>query len=255
MRRIALWALAAAVLLAPMPNASAAGKTNVAGMTRFYAMAVTENHIYLSPGVAGSVIAIMNTDGSQAGTITNVPGASGMVVVGSILYVAAYGASSIERFDLTTDPPTKLSSFSTYPFTSPRELAYVGGRLWFTSLCAQWGSYVARMPINDGQPVRELKGSNGDWNYCTAMEWSQFAPNALLLHNEGVSPQHLYEYDVTKGQRPSLVTSDPWGWGSYGGAPAEPLPGGSEFALPWTGGVGTFRMSDMFGPKIGRAHV
>jgi hypothetical protein len=247
MRHAALLVFAVAFLV-PAPAASAAGATEVPGMTHFYGMAVTSDHIYLSPGVSGSSIAIMNPDGTQAGTIDNVPGAAGMVVVGDVLYVAAYGGSKIARFDLTTDPATPLSSFSTYPLASPLDLTYAGGRLWFTSLCEQWGSHVARMPIDDGMPVRELKGSNGDWNYCTELDAGPYAPNRIFLHSRGVSPQTLYEYDVTKGLRPALVTSDPWEWGSYNGAPAEPLPGGDEFALAWTGGVGTFRLSDMFGP-------
>jgi hypothetical protein len=247
MRRLLL--VLTVVLLIPAPPASAAGAgTVVTGMSSFYALAVTPQHIYLSSGVSGNQVAIMNPDGSQAGAISNIPGASGMVIVDDVLYVAAFGGSKIARFDLTTDPPTALTSFSTYPLASPYDLTYAGGRLWFSSLCEQWGSRVARMPINDGLPVRELSSANGDWNYCTGIESSPYAPDRILLHNRGVSPQNLYEYDVTKGQRPALVTSSPWDWGSYNGAPAEPLPGGEEFALAWSGGVGTFRLSDMFGP-------
>jgi hypothetical protein len=175
-----------------------------------------------------------------------------MTIVDRILYVAAYGASKIFRYDLATDPPTKLTLFSTAPLPSPRDLVYAGGKLWFTSGCDRWGSRVGRMPLDDGAPVAELKPTSiADSTYCTAIEHGDAAPNRILLHNTGVSPQNLYEYDVRAGRAPRLVSStSDWQWGSYNGAAVLPLPKTSEFATAWTGGVSTFQLSNMFGPTF-----
>src|SRR6478672_2963392 len=98
--------------------------TIVSGMTSFYAMAVGDGHIFLTPGPSGSTIAIMNPDGSQAGSIQNVPGASGAVIVDHVLYVAAFQGNRIRRYDLTTDPPTKLPGLPTAPLDQPRDIRY-----------------------------------------------------------------------------------------------------------------------------------
>ena len=257
-----LLALAMIVSIAAAPPAVGAPETTtlptgtiVDGLNHFYAMAVTRSRIFLTPGPTGSTIAIMNPDGTQAGTITDVPGASGATVVDHVLYVAAFQADEVRRFDLSTDPPSPMTALSTSPLTEPRDLAFAGGHLWFTSGCDQWGARVGWMTL-DGASVQELIGSNGDWNYCTAMEANRYAPNRIFLHSEGVSPQNLFEFNV-KRTTPHLVTTDPWSWGSYSGQPVTPLPGGDEFAMYWSGdggsssgGPGVFSMSDMAGPTF-----
>jgi hypothetical protein len=229
--------------------------TIVTGMSSFYDMVVGGGHIFLTPGRGASTIAVMNPDGSQAGTLDNVPGGSGAVIVDHVLYVAAFDADKIVRFDLTTDPPTRLTGLPTAPFTQPRELLYAGGKLWFTSGCDQWGARLASMNL-DGSSVTELVDAASDWHYCTALEGNQYAPNRIFVHSEGVHPQDLYEYAVG-GTTPRLLTSDPWEWGSYNGQPVEPLPSSDSFAMYWAGQggggagtTGTFSMADMTGPGM-----
>jgi hypothetical protein len=226
--------------------------TVVTGFDSFGAILAGPHRVFVSGGTTGSSVAIFDLDGVRLGSLTNIPGPSGMVTVDGILYVAAFGASKIFRYDLSTDPPTRLTSFSTAPLPSPRDLVYAGHRLWFTSGCDQWGSGVGRMPLDDGAPVRELEASSiVDWSYCTAIEHGPAAPNRIFLHNTGVTPQNLFQYDVRLGRQPKLINdTSSWEWGSYNGAPAVPLPGTREIATAWTGGVSTFQLSDLFGPTF-----
>lgn len=151
-------ALPAAAFDGSAPNTG----TVVNGITAVYAMVAGHGHIYLTPGTAGSTIAVMNPDGSQDGTIDNVQGASGAVLVHGILYVAEFGADEIARFDVSTDPPTELAALSTAPLPSPRDLLYAGGHLWFTSGCEQGGSRVGWMPPG-GAWVKELTTRSDGW--------------------------------------------------------------------------------------------
>ena len=246
------WALAA-VLICSLPVARAEDGaapntgTLVTGITSVYAIVAGHGHIYLTPGQGTSTIAVMNPDGSQAGTIDNVPGASGAVIVHGVLYVAAFGADEIERFDLSTEPATKLAPLATAPLSAPRDLGYAGGHLWFTTRCGQFNSHVGWMPL-DGSWVKELTGRDGNWNNCTGLEANRYAPNRIFLHNEEVDPTHLFEFAVGK-TKPRLVASDPWDVGRYRGQPATPLPGGHVFAMSWSGGnPATFSMDDLTGP-------
>ena len=226
--------------------------TVISGFASFGSVMTTPHRVFVSEGNTGSAIAVFDLAGNRIGTLDNIPGPSGMAVAHNILYVAAYGASKIFRYDLSTAPPTKLTPFSTAPLPSPMDLVFAGHRLWFTSGCEQWGSRVGWMPTSDGLPVRELEPqSTADWTYCTAIEHGAAAPDRIFLHNTGVSPQNLFQYDVSLGHKPRLVNdTSNWQWGSYNGAPVVPLPGGDEIAMGWTGGISTFQMTDFFGPTF-----
>ncbi len=258
MIRRGAWVCASLVLMlavSPTPAGAADGPaantgTVVSGLTDVFAMAVGPDHIYLTPGELGSTIAVMNPDGSQAGTIENVSGASGAVVVHGILYVAAFGGGRIARFDLSTDPPTRLKGFLTGDLSEPYDLQFAGGHLWFTSGCDQWGARVAWMPL-DGSSINELPAGQENWDYCAQLEGNRFAPNRIFLHASGISPQNLYEYAVGTAT-PHLVATDIWDWGAYNGQPVAPLPGGDEFVMSWENngyGPSTFSMKDMSGPS------
>jgi hypothetical protein len=229
----------------PAPNSG----TVVSGMTNAYAIAVGPDHIYVTPGPSGSTIGVMNPDGSQAGTIDNVSGASGAVIIHGILYVAAFGGGRIARFDLSTDPATRLKGLPTGALNEPRDLLFAGGDLWFTSGCDQWGARVGWMPLG-GSWIKELTGPQAGWDYCTGLDGNRFAPNRIFLHSEGVSSEHLYEYAVGT-TTPHLVATDPWEWGSYDGQPVAPLPGGDRFVMSWPTNnyPSTFSMKDMTGPN------
>lgn len=227
----------------PAPNTG----TIVSGLADVYAIVPARGHIYLTPGPGGSSVAVMNPDGSQAGTLDDIAGASGAVTVDGTLYVAAFGASQIARFDLSTDPATPLPSLSTAPLSSPRDLRYAGGNLWFSTTCGTLDSHVGWMPL-DGSSVNELTDRHSAWDSCTGLEGNADAPNRIFVHDEQAGPTHLFEYAVGKPQ-PAFVARDPWRSDNYHGQPVTPLPGGNRFAMAWRdGNPSVFSMQDMHGP-------
>lgn len=227
----------------PAPNTG----TIVNGLGDVYAIVPAHGHIYLTPGPGGSSIAVMNPDGSQAGTLGGVAGASGAVAVDGILYVAAFDASEIARFDLSTEPPTQLSSLSTSPLSSPRDLRFAGGNLWFSTRCGSSDSHVGWMPV-DGSSVHELTDRYSAWDSCTGLDGNAHTPNRIFVHDEGTGTAHLFEYAVGR-PAPILVTRDPWPSGRYHGQSVTPMPGGDTFAMAWrSGNPSTFSLRDMHGP-------
>lgn len=222
---------------------------------------VTRTRIFISAGRSGSTVAVLDRNGREVGSLGDVPGASGLEVVEGVLYVAAYGASRIERFDLSSDPSARLSPLSTAPLPSPNDLAFVGERLWFTSGCDQWGTRIGWMPL-DGDPVRELESDGVPaWSYCTAIEDGVARSDRLWLHTVGSEPADLYQFAVWKGRTPELVNSTEglWQWGSYNGSPAVPISRGT-FVTGYDDGISAFQTRDLFGPTFsynsrGRTHA
>ena len=210
------------------------------------------DRVYVSSGRLGSSVAVFNRAGTQVGLIEHIPGASGIEIVHHILYVAAFRASRIDRFDLTTTPPTRMDPLSTDPLPRPQDLVFAGRRLWFTSGCNQWGSRVARIDLH-GTRVRELHVAAGvpPWSYCTAIEQGPARPDRIFLHNTGVRPQNLYQFDIHAGSAPTQVnsTEEVWSWGSYNGVPLVTLPGG-EFVTGQSEGIAAFRTRDFSGPTL-----
>jgi len=245
---VALGLPADAAVDGPAPNTG----TIVSGLTDVYEIVPAHGHIYLTPGPGGSSIAVMNRDGSQERTLDGVAGASGAVAVNGTLYVAAFGASEIARFDLSTDPATQLSPLSTAPLSSPRDLRFAGGNLWFSTRCGASDSHVGWMPL-DGSSVNELTNRRSGWDSCTGLDGNANAPDRIFVHDGQPGATHLFEYAVGKPQ-PAFVARDPWSSDNYHGQSVTPLPGGDTFAMAWRdGNPSVFSMHDLHGP-IGSYH-
>lgn len=251
---VVLLLLGSLLVVGALPAHGVPTGTVLAGLSSHYAMyVVPDGRIFVSEGFLGSDVAVLNADGVQTGTLTNIPSPAGITAVDSTLYVAAFGASAIYRFDLSTDPPTQLTSLSTSPLASPRDLAHAGGRLWFTSECNQFGSHLGSMALN-GSDVQETAISE---TYCTKMEWSRWAPDRIFIHNSFLSSQTLVEYDVSSGAA-VFVSSDSWPGGSFTGDSLSVTPDGLEFLIPFNLALSSFDIDDMIGPTFtydGIAHA
>jgi hypothetical protein len=246
---IAAIAATANLLLIPGAAAQVVGPTTIPGMTSFYAMAVTPQHIYLSPGPNGTSIAVMDPDGTFHGTIDDIQGPSGMAVQSRILYVAAYGAAEIERYDLTIDPPKKLAPLGTGALLYPHDLVVAGGRLWFTTLCGSLGSQFASMDL-DGTHLRATPTNDTvSWSYCADILLSPFAPKVMFLRPVGLSSTTLTEFDITGGRARAIDSTD-FGRTGFGGGPIAVMPGGETFVIPFKHGISTFIVRGMSGPAF-----
>jgi hypothetical protein len=198
--------------------------------------------VFVSGGEDSSQVVMVDFDGSIKGRLTGISEPSGMEIVGSTLYVAASGAARIERYDLNSFPPTKLSSLSTAPLTDPRHLVYLGGKLWFTSGCNQSGDHVSSMNLN-GSGIQDLVDPNASWDFCPRIDGGASAPNRLFVWGEPDYEPSLYEYNV--GDDPPTLVKTQW---QFASGDLEPSPSGSTFEMVGCDGVKEYGIDTFYGP-------
>jgi hypothetical protein len=210
------------------------------GMSNPYAMVVVGTKVYVSleAGTHASTpdtVAVLNADGTLDSKLEAIPGARGLAVSGTTLYVAASEAASIWRFDTTTDPPTKLGETSIAPMAWPLNLVVTNGRLWFGACTSTWEGRIGSMAL-DGTDVQAVLPIDPVaefhyWEYCPDLDAGAGAPGRLFIAPEGLSPSHLEIYDVSV-EPPTFTTDDPaWPHGYFYGSDIEPLTGGANFAV------------------------
>lgn len=216
----------------------------VKGITTFFQMVATDDHVYLSPGPPGSAIAVMDHDGSQHGRIGQVPGASGLAVHDDTLYVGATGSSTIERFDLMTDPPTRLSAWDTSDLAAPSWVAVAGGYLWFVDCADVAGTGVlGRIDLSTGTVTDQTPSDGtGDWRECPSITVSDFAPDLLFLQNLFSTGGMGAGFDVSTGA-PVLEFEAPIGIQAV-----EVMPDPASWATSYNGGVGVFPLGEISTP-------
>jgi hypothetical protein len=200
--------------------------------------------VFVSGGRNSSQVVIYDFNGKQVGTMNNISGPSGMEIVEDVLYIAATGSSSIERYALTSDVPNRLSSISTDPFESPEHLLFTAGRLWFTSNCsASWESSVASVSLGGGD-VRELEPVNWpSWEYCARVDGGKHSAGRIFISSEGLSPASTQEYDVTTDP-PTLIHEDD----GLSGGDLETMPGAQTFLRGNNQGIAEYTTADFSGP-------
>ena len=220
-------AIAASVLigavqvgLAPVASASI---TTLPMSDDIFEMVVdgAHDHVFVSSGPGEDAVAVLDYSGALVATLT-IPGASGMAIVGSTLFVAAADADEIVTVDTATLTTGTLSIGS---FIHPESIAYVAGTLWFT--IGACGSSVQQAHVDtDGQNLSTA--TTLDAATCPRYATSPADPNLLLMFDEGVSPTTLSEYDMSTGP-PTLVTSAANPDGSGNGEDAVFGPAGASF--------------------------
>ena len=182
------------------------------------------DHVFVSSGLGHSSVAVLDYGGDLVTTLS-VPGASGMAIVGNTLFIASAGDDEIATVDTSASPLTVGGHLPTAPLTDPGSLAYVGGKLWFTT--GACGSAVQHAHMDtDGSNVSAAVTLNAD--SCPRYAASPTDPNLLLMFDEDESPMMLSEYDMSTTP-PTLEISAANPDGSGGGEDAVFSPGGGNF--------------------------
>ena len=247
--------LSAPASAAPTPVQLGPG-TTVNGISSFGRMLVGGGYVFVSDSVNGTSIAIMRQNGTQADTITNIPGPNGMAVSGSTLYVAAAKASAIYVYDVSSLPATKTATYSTLPVSAPTSLALSGGRLWFTGLdsgVSSQGTIGTLKP--NGTDLQEYTPTNYEyWQYygvCGDIDQSDFAPDRIFLHGNGCGePDALYLYDTSAVPPVLLSNYGLSSWGSYSSQPVAVLPDGSGMVVQNNNTVVVESLDALTGPTF-----
>jgi hypothetical protein len=161
------WLLVAVVasIAGVATSAARADTTSVLPAQGFGAIAVDEAHahVFLSGDFNrdASAITVVDAAGAPTGQIENEPGASGMVIVGSTLFVGLCDGGAIDLIDTST--LTRAGSV-TAPIASPSaagltprgqcELVAAGGRVWFPAKAAGGTLEMASIAIASPHAVR-----------------------------------------------------------------------------------------------------
>ncbi|MBI4258986.1 MAG: calcium-binding protein, partial [Actinobacteria bacterium] len=191
---------------------------------------------YLS---AGATVEIVDYSGNPLGSLTGLDDARGLAIVDDVLYVADHDTSTIERFDLSTWPHTRLEPFVLEAFTWPDRLVHAGGALWFTAeSCGTNSQPVYRIEL-DGTGLTELAGFTEDSPYCLPMFASEDAPNRLVLGRETI-----VVYDLSTDP-PTKLAERRGGVGS-----AVILPGGASLLRAEGLTVVELALDDLSGPNF-----
>lgn len=169
----------------------------------------SRQQIFATGGTGDTSVAVLNYDGSVKATIGSIPGAAGMVLDGSTLYVARMGGAAIEKVDAVT-----LTKVWTYvlPQETSGSIGLASGRLWFLA-----GPCGVTAQLASLDPVLGTVETYPDLTYqCPRFVSSANASGTLILGDMGLSPVTLTKLDVS-GPVPEKVAEewDPGGSMSY----------------------------------------
>jgi len=208
----------------------------VTNLTSVADIAVSPDLVFLAEGSTGGDVAVMDHDGTQVGTIRNVPGPIALATRGDTLYVAARGASAIYVYDISVDPATLVDTYSTLPVSQPTSLARAGGRLWFTGIDHGNSSTYASLGsmTTAGEDIASyLPPTFEDWQLpatCGAIDHSSFAPSRLFLRERGcyTGSYHLHVYDASSEPPVRLTEFGSASGAGYDRTMVAVLPSGTE---------------------------
>lgn len=205
------------------PPASAMAGT-LLPLTNFYGMVVdgAQDHVFVTGGNGNDKVLVLDYEGNILTSIY-VPGASGMTLVGTTLYVAAYGGASIDTIDTTTNPPTKSGTVPIGSYTQPQEIAYAGGRLWFTAIVAGGSTRTVAVVNTNGTGLQAAGSFKGD-----RFRTDPTDPNVLMSFSFGSSG--VYKYDASTLPA-TLVRSSAYLGSASNQKDLEVLPDGTKFTL------------------------
>lgn len=156
-------------------------------------------HVFVS-NPSGNSVAVFDFSGNPVKTISGLPGADGMVIHGSTLYVADSTGGTIEGIDLSSLEDT--GSVAT-GLDDPTVLAYAGGELWTTSDAGNGFSRLTSVTLNG--TVTVVPVSNATEYQHPVVATTPADPN-LLYVGGGLGADSLYELDVSSGA-PTILAS------------------------------------------------
>lgn len=169
------------VVLAPRPAraeliASPISGAVKLGLDAFVAAELSGDRLFVA-GEPDRVL-VLDLAGAEIARM-NVVDPGGLEVVGDTLFVVSVSRAKIQRFDLTTTPPTRLEPLDVSGAGRPDDIAYGNGRLWLTSEDACDGAFPLWSLALDGS---DLQGHDvGGYDTCRTLHTDPHAPGRLAL--------------------------------------------------------------------------
>ncbi|WP_055490759.1 YncE family protein [Streptomyces sp. TP-A0356] len=158
-------------------------------------------HVFISDPKTNTVV-VTDYAGKVVGRITGEAGANGMAVSrdSATLYVALTDADAIAAVDTATLKET--ARFATGANSGPLDLAFAGGKLWFSyGKYAQGGGNLGSLDFAAAKPAVALNQSGGvSWEAAPQLSSAPSGDQGVLVAgNQDRSPEELTVYDVSSG--------------------------------------------------------
>ena len=181
-------------LLPGMENPARAAGT-VLPFPSLYDMVVDDarDHVFVSGGASTASLPVYDFDGTLATSIP-IAGATGMVLLGDLLYVSAASGPSIEVIDAAADPPVVVDSLAIDPFVQPGDLTEAAGKLWFFADSATDDDQLVSIGL-DGSDLSS--GFTAAANYGPRFVDGLPGGSELWMFDQGLSPLTVSGYDAT----------------------------------------------------------
>ncbi|MFB7502110.1 YncE family protein [Streptomyces broussonetiae] len=155
------------------------------------------HYVFISDPKSNSVV-VADYTGKAVGRITGETSGTGMALSedSSTLYIALPDADAISAVNTVTLKET--ARYATGAHTGPLDLAFAGGKLWFSyGKYAQGGGNIGSLDLSGAEPVVTLDQSGGvPWESAPQLTAAQ---GVLVAGNKDRSPEELAVYDVSSG--------------------------------------------------------
>ncbi len=173
---------------------------------RFYALEVDQarERVYVSGGAAEEEVVVLDFHGSVVDVFDGLAGPTGLELVGDTLYVSETNADRIATIPVgsTGDP----GAIPLVDVTSPRDLAWAGGRLWLAHNC-QVSAADGMASVNVTTGVATVYSGPEDPTECPKFATSAAMPDMLAMGLSRGTDRELRVYDVSTGS-PDLTVSE-----------------------------------------------
>ncbi|CAM5356938.1 hypothetical protein GCM10010266_31340 [Streptomyces griseomycini] len=201
----ALATIAASVTLLAGPGTAQAQDSIVLPVTSHWQTLVDSRHVYVSAPGQDAVVAT-DHNGQVIRTVEGLDGARGMTQTAdeSRLYVALPEADAIAEIDTTT--LTETRRFPTGTDTEPENLAFAGGRLWFSYQATVFDGGIGSVAVAETTPTVDLD-DNPVWYGKPRLASSPGAPDRLVAA-ESAGGAGMRVYDVASGSAEEIAHTD-----------------------------------------------
>ena len=184
-------------------TAARADSAVILPITHFAHMVVADGHVFISGGSGNGPLLVTDLDGTTVADLTGEAGANGLAVSpdGDTVYAALPDAHAVTAIDAST-----LDETARYPVgdtTSPQDLAFAGGRIWF-SYGAGGNGGIGSVDTGTTPATVTLKQTGDFWYSAPVLTASPADPDVLAAADSDSEPPYISVYDASG---PSLGTT------------------------------------------------
>jgi hypothetical protein len=196
----ALALLAGVLGVLGLPATAAHADTTVTlPITHYADMVVADGHVFISGGSGSTSLLVTDLNGTTVTDLDAEAGADGLAVSldGNTVYAALPDAHAVTAINAST-----LTETGRYPVgdnTSPEDVAFAGGRIWFSygSGGQGGGDSIGSVDTGTTPATVSLKQTGDSWFSVPVLTASPSNPNLLAAADSDSVPPYISVYDAS----------------------------------------------------------